>query len=260
MRIRNAAAAVSLGAVALTGLAVPAAQADEVRGDTKISNVVVNGGKPVVVGATGTKAVTVTFTVKDNSGVDWAQVILFHGADIESSDSGAVANSSDGRATCTTVNATTSNCKSTFTLKTGGNLINKVAGLWKVWAIAAGNDVDYVQKDYARGFNIQRSSKLTVNASPEPVRKGATITVTGALTRANWETHKFGGYSGQPVKLQYKKNGSTTWSTVKTVKTNSKGGLKTTVKATADGSFRYTFAGNAATAAVTTAGDYVDVR
>ncbi|WP_328426924.1 calcium-binding protein [Streptomyces sp. NBC_00443] len=259
MRMR-ATLGVVTGALALSALAVPAAQADEVEGDTAISNVVVNGGKAAVVGSTAKKTITVSFTVKDNSGVDWAQAILFHGANIDSSDSGAVANSSDGRAKCTVVNSTTSNCKSTFDLKPGYNLINKVAGTWKVWAIAAGNDADYVQKDNAKSFQVQRASKLTVNASPEPVKKGKTITVTGKLTRANWESGTYSGYATQSVKLQFRKKSSSTYSTVKTIKTNSKGDLKTTVTASQDGYFRYGFAGTSTTPAVNATGDFVDVR
>ncbi|MFE6619287.1 calcium-binding protein [Streptomyces sp. NPDC057740] len=259
MRMR-ATLGVVTGALALSALAVPAAQADEVEGDTTISNVVVNGGKAAVVGATAKKTITVSFTVKDNSGVDWAQAILYHGANIEDSDSGAIANSSDGRASCTRVNATTSNCKSTFDLRPGYNLINSVAGGWKVWAIAAGKDADYVQKDNAKSFNVQRLSKLTVNASPEPVSKGKTITVTGKLTRANWDRGTYNGYSTQPVKLQFRKKSSSTYTTVKTIKTSTTGALKTTVKATQDGYFRYSFAGTSTTPAVSAAGDFVDVR
>ncbi|NUT24617.1 MAG: calcium-binding protein, partial [Streptomyces sp.] len=249
MRMR-ATLGVLTGALALSVVAVPAAQADEIHGDTAISNVVVNGGKAAVVGATTTKTITVSFTVKDDSGADWAQAILYHGADMDSSDTGAVANSSDGRATCTVVNATTSNCKSTFDLDPGYNVGNSVAGTWKVWAIAAGNDADYVQKENAKSFQVQRLSKLTVNASPEPVKKGKTITVTGKLTRANWDRGTYNGYSTQPVKLQFRKKGSTTYSTVKTIKTNSTGDLKTTVTASVDGYFRYSFAGTSTTPAV----------
>ncbi|MER5381185.1 calcium-binding protein [Streptomyces sp. NPDC002688] len=260
MRMR-ATLGVALGALALSALAVPAAQADEVHGDTTISSVVVNGGKAVVVGATATKTITVSFTVKDASGVDWAQAILYHGTDIESSDSGAVANGSDGRATCTVVSATTSTCKSTFDLEPGTNLVNSVAGGWKVWAIAAGKDSDYTQKDNAKSFQVQRLSKLTVNASPEPVKKGKTITVTGALTRANWDTGRYAGYTVQPVQLQFRKKTSTTYSgSLKTVKTDSAGNLKTTTTATVDGYFRYNFAGTSTTPAVKATGDYVDVQ
>ncbi|MGN9760845.1 calcium-binding protein [Streptomyces sp. SD31] len=259
MRMR-ATLGVVTGALALSALAVPAAQADEVEGDTTISNVVVNGGKAAVVGATTTKTITVSFTVKDASGVDWAQAILYHGADMDSSDTGAVANSSDGRATCTEVSATTSNCKSTFDLDPGYNVFNSAAGGWKVWAIAAGNDADYVLKENAKSFNVQRASKLTVNASPEPVTKGKTITVTGKLTRANWDRGTYNGYSTQPVKLQFRKSGSSTYTTLKTIKTNTYGDLKTTVTASADGYFRYRFEGTSTTPAVSAAGDLVDVR
>ncbi|MFE9170970.1 DUF5707 domain-containing protein [Streptomyces kebangsaanensis] len=259
MRIRATVAAVT-GALALSAFAVPAAHADEVEGDTKISNVVVNGGKPVVATATGAKNVTVTFTATDDSGIDWAQPILYHGSSIEKSDSGAVANSRDGSAKCTKVNATTSNCTATFTLKPRENLINSVAGTWKVWAIVAAKDGDYAQKDNAKSFKVQRLSKLTVDATPEPVKKGKTLTVTGKLTRANWESGKYAGYSGQSVKLQFRKKGSSTYTTLKTVKTDSKGNLKTTTKATVDGYYRYSFAGNSTTPAVNAAADFVDVK
>ncbi|MFF2133969.1 calcium-binding protein [Streptomyces olivochromogenes] len=259
MRMR-ATLGVVTGALALSAFAVPAAQADEVHGDTAISNVVVNGGKPVVVGATAKKTITVSFTVKDASGVDWAQAILYHGANIDAADSGAVANSSDGRATCTVVNATTKTCKSTFDMKPAYNLINSVAGGWKVWAVATGKDADYVQKDNAKSFQVQRLSKLTVNAAPEPVKKGKTITVTGALTRANWDAAKYSGYGTQSVKLQFKKKGATAYTTVKTIKTSSTGALKTTVTASVDGTFRYSFAGTSTTPAVSATGDYVDVQ
>ncbi|MGJ3560029.1 DUF5707 domain-containing protein [Streptomyces sp. INA 01156] len=259
MRIRATVAAVS-GALALSALAAPAAQADELHGNTKISNVVVNGGKAVVVGPTAAKKVTVTFTATDNSGIDWAQMLLYRGTSIEKSESGAVADGKDGLATCAKVNSTTSNCKTTFTLKPQENLINSVAGTWKVWAIVAAKDYDFVQKDNAKSFKVQRAAKLTANASPEPVKKGKTLTVTGKLTRANWETGKYAAYTKQSVKLQFKKKGTSTYTTLKTITTDAKGNLKTTVKASVDGYYRYSFAGNTPTPAVNSAGDFIDVK
>jgi len=258
MRIR-AAGAIVTGALALSVFAVPAAHADGGAGDTKISNVVVNGGKPVVVGATGSRTFSVTFTATDDSGIDWGQAILYHGPSIHNADSGAVANTGDQRSKCTKVNATTSTCTATYTLTAHANLINKVAGPWKVWAIAQAKDTDYVQRDNVKTFQAQRQSKLTVNAAPEPVKKGKTLTVTGALTRADWGTAKFSGYSGQSVQLQFRKKGASAYTTLKTVKTDSRGNLKTTTTATADGTYRFSFAGNANTSAVV-ADDFVDVR
>ncbi|MER5297206.1 calcium-binding protein, partial [Streptomyces pharetrae] len=61
------------------------------------------------------------------------------------------------------------------------------------------------------------------NASPEPVRKGRTITVTGRLTRVSWETLTYGGYGSQYMKPQYRKKGATAFATLKTVKSTSRG-------------------------------------
>ncbi|MET7287824.1 DUF5707 domain-containing protein [Streptomyces sp. NPDC005573] len=259
MHMRVVGAAVT-GALALTTFAATAAHADEIHGDTKISNVVVNGGKSVVAGATGSKTFSVSFTVTDNSGVSFGQAILYHGTDIDNADSGAVANTSDGRSKCTKTSATTSDCTATYTVAGRQNLINSVAGTWKVWAIAQGKDNNYVQRDNAKSFQVQRLSKLTADAAPEPVKKGKTLTVTGALTRANWDAAKYSGYGTQSVQLQFRKKSSSSYTTLKTVKTDSKGNLKTTTTATADGYYRFVFAGNSTTPAVSAAGDLVDVR
>ncbi|MGW7544557.1 hypothetical protein ACWGKQ_26165 [Streptomyces sp. NPDC054770] len=107
---------------------------------------------------------------------------------------------------------------------------------------------------------VRRLSKLTVNATPEPVGKGRTLTVTGALTRADWDTHKYAGYTGQKVRLQFRRKGTSTYTTLKTVTTDSHGKLRATYKASADGYWRYSFAGTTTTPAVSAAGDFVDVR
>jgi len=122
----------------------------------------------------------------------------------------------------------------------------------------AGNAV--YENDYHATHKVQRYSKLTVNASPEPVKKGKTITVTGKLSRANWETGKYAGYTGQSVKLQFRKKSSSTYTTLKTIKTNSTGNLSTTVTAGVDGYYRYAFAGTSTTPAINAAGDFVDVQ
>ncbi|AMW11206.1 calcium-binding protein [Streptomyces qaidamensis] len=288
MRIRATVAAVT-GALALSALAVPAAQADnqvpdlaslvpstskatpfaavapadESLGDTKITGVTVNGGKNIVVGTTVKKSFTVSVTATDPEGVQDAFAMLWHGPDTESADGAIVPETLDNEqvGNCTNSSATTATCKVTLIADPKDNLYkNLLAGTWKVWAAAAGNDGDYVIREAYKTAKVQRASKLTVNASPEPVKKGKTITVTGKLSRANWETYKYAGYTGQPVKLQFRKKSSNTYTTVKTIKTNSTGELKTTVKASADGYFRYSFAGTTTTPAVNATGDFVDVR
>ncbi|MFF2329139.1 MULTISPECIES: DUF5707 domain-containing protein [unclassified Streptomyces] len=293
MRIRATVAAAS-GALALSALAVPAAHAGDhsahlhkptsaaevfgtaATGSSKaraaaaaataepvISKVVVNGGKNIVLGTTDPRTISVSVTASHASGVVDAYADLWHGTDPSSEDTldGAILPNEDA-AKCTKVNATTSTCKLTFTVYPRYDLYkNALAGTWHVSAGAlAGNNTDVAYTDFYGTARVQRLSKLTVNAAPEPVKKGKTITVTGKLSRANWEDHKYHGYTVQPVKLQFRKKTSSTYTTVKTIKTNSTGNLKTTVKASVDGYWRYSFAGTSTTPAVTTAGDFVDVR
>lgn len=291
MRIRATVAAVS-GALALSALAVPAAHADDAanlpniptsaaeifdiapQGASKaaraaatsepvISKVVVNGGKGIVLGTTASKTVSASITASHPSGISDAFVALWHGKDLSSPDTvdGAFVPNEDV-AKCTKVNATTSTCKLTFTIDPRYDLYkNSLAGTWKVAVVVlSGDETSAAENQSYSTARVQRASKLTVNAAPEPVKKGQTITVTGKLSRANWEDHKYHGYTSQPVKLQFRKKTSSTYTTIKTIKTNSTGNLKTTVKASVDGYWRYSFAGTSTTPAVTTAGDFVDVK
>ncbi|MGW1254533.1 hypothetical protein ACWD5Q_04940 [Streptomyces sp. NPDC002513] len=179
----------------------------------------------------------------------------------------------DAPATCTATSSTVAACKGKIDIyPADGELENANAGSWNAAAGAidwngqlgsANPDISKVgiaeQGGLAKTL-IQRNSTLTADASPEPVRKGATLTVKGKLARANWETHKYAGYTGQPVKLQFRKKGSTTYTTLKTINTDSTGNLKTTVKASVDGYYRYSFAGTTTTPAVSATGDFVDVK
>lgn len=107
---------------------------------------------------------------------------------------------------------------------------------------------------------LKRAAKATVNASPEPVTKGKAIAVTGKLTRANWSTKKYDAYSGRTVSLQFRAKGADAFKTVKKATTSSTGGLRTTVTASVDGSYRWVYYGNSTTGVATSAADYVDVR
>lgn len=258
MRIRVSAAVVT-GALAFSALAVPAAQAAE---PVKLTNIKVNGGKDVVLGTMAEKKFTVTFTASHPSGIyPDANIVLERGN--PSSASGNILlpeEWSTGADACKSVSATTFNCKATFVIDPYYDLDNVDAATWKTSVLVQSNDGPDVDSDNIKSWRLQRLSKLTTNAAPEPIKKGKTLTVTGALTRANWDTDKYAGYTSQSVKLQYQKRGSTAWSTVKTIKSDSRGNLKTTVKATADGSFRYSFAGTSTTPAVNSGADYVDVR
>ncbi|MGW4166047.1 DUF5707 domain-containing protein [Streptomyces chartreusis] len=287
MRIRATVAAVS-GALALSVLAVPAAQAGndsdvaankpsaaERFGSSQnrsafsaaaaaealpvVSKVTINSGSAVAVGTTYAKTFTVSVTASHATGIQDAYVDLWHGTDLDNIDGLLMAN--EDAATCTASSATTSTCKLTITATPGSDLyMNALAGTWHVTAGALAGDGSIYWNDFHTTHKVQRYSKLTVNASPEPVKKGKTITVTGKLSRANWEDFKYHGYTNQSVKLQFRKKDSSTYTTLKTVKSNSTGELKTTVTASTDGYFRYSFAGTTTTPAVNATGDFVDVQ
>ncbi|KUN21216.1 hypothetical protein AQJ23_30210 [Streptomyces antibioticus] len=282
MRIRATAAAVSAvtGALALTGLAVPAAQAADSGTpytlDVSFSNFKI--ASSLKVGATAVVSTKVSYTLTHGSDVDptasdfFTDPFLYHGSFDGDDSSGEIFGGTP--ATCTVTSATTANCTSTLEIHPAdGDLRNADAGTWKGAAEAVdfnGQDPDSPNLDLSKvGYKDQgdlattkvlRLGKLTANASPEPVRKGRTITVTGKLTRANWETGKYSGYSSQYVKLQFRKKGSSTYTTVKTIKSSSTGALSTTVTASVDGYYRYSFAGTATTSSVNATGDFIDVQ
>ncbi|MGI5376288.1 hypothetical protein ACQEV2_18915 [Streptomyces sp. CA-251387] len=232
--------------------------------------------KAVKVGTTEHVATTVTYTLTHGAEVNIAAAdfitdpIIYRGS-ATTPDNMLYGNKP---AKCTATSATTADCKGTIDVYPGNHeLLNSDAGTWRAAAEATafnGQDPDGETFDITKvGYKsqsglgttlVQRNSKLTVNASPEPVKKGKPITVTGKLSRANWDRGTYNGYVNQPVNLQFRKKGSNTYTTVKSLKTNSTGDLKTTVTASVDGYFRYTFAGTTTTPAVNATGDFIDVQ
>ncbi|MFD5627948.1 hypothetical protein [Streptomyces sp. NPDC127072] len=313
MRIRATVAAVS-GALALSALAVPGAHAADsgsastyradvakVREaaraatsgksafrasaaavdmpydlDVTFSDIKVNKGKAIVVGATTHTVVPVTYKLTHPEDVDITAADFFSGPYLYKGTFGAADNEQfgDEAGTCVPTSSTVAACTANIDIYANeGYLINADAGTWNAAGLAVAyngqvpqsDDFDVTKVGLADqgGFTspkIQRLSKLTVNAAPEPVAKGKTITVTGKLTRADWETNKYVGLSGQSVVLQFRKAGTTTYTNVKGIKSASGGALKTTVKASVDGYYRFSYAGIASTAASTATGDYIDVR
>ncbi|MGW3247276.1 hypothetical protein [Streptomyces sp. NPDC001070] len=239
----------------------PAVQGDEQAGTTKISNLVINGGKPVVLTAAELQEFKATFTATDPAGIAEGDLFLYHG----SYDAPDGVLFGTWPATCTAQSATTSVCETHLAYiwprSTLG--LNSLAGTWKAAAWAWSKDgTSHTDLHAAKSVLVQRHSKLTANASPEPIAKGRTLTITGTLSQANWQsdTKAYAGYGSQPVRLQFRKKGTTTYTTIKTIKSSSTGALKTTVTASTDGYWRFSFAGTSTTPAVSAGGDYVDVR
>ncbi|MFK0106340.1 DUF5707 domain-containing protein [Streptomyces sp. NPDC091217] len=256
--MRVSAFGAAVGALALTAVAIPAAHADET--PPTILNVTVNNGQDVVIGTT-TKLITATVTASAPSRITNGPVTLYHGGtDMNDDEFDAVLMPTTDQATCSEVNHQTWKCR----ISINGNptlVTNSTAGTWHVYAQAYAGNSSYTTLTPNPAIRVLRASRLTVNASPEPVSKGRTITVVGKLSRASWDDDlQYHGYANQPVKLQFRKAGTNTYSTVRTVHTNVYGNLRTTVTASADGYWRYYFTGSTTTAAVRAAGDYVNVR
>ncbi|MFE2378014.1 hypothetical protein [Streptomyces sp. NPDC059398] len=256
---RTALLAAASGATALVVLGAPAAHA-EGKGDIRVTKTVVNNGGNVIVGVHDVKRFPVTFTVKDNHGVKGvSHVSVFNSKNGYDSDDWT------GN-TCRRSSSTTSVCTETFevhpaSFKSSVDIDpNDLAGTWQVNATVQAKDGDYWIHDSLAHFDFKRASTLTTDATPEPVAKGARLTVRGKLSRANWNDLKYHGYTKQNVKLQFKKTGASGYSTVRTVKTSSTGTLSTTVTATASGTWRWAFSGTHTTMAITSAGDEVKLR
>lgn len=251
------------GALALSALAVPSAQA--LTPDITFSNVVVNGGKSITVGTTSTVTVPVTYTITRSADVQFGDVIamveLYRGTSYTTAENVL----GPGNApTCTAVNDTTQNCTGDITITPQTDLYEAAdATTWKAVGeyMRMGDDgMDLIARNAGATATIKRAAKLTTNATPEPIAKGKTLTVKGSLTRASWSSGTYTGYTSQSVTLQFRAASSTTYTDVKAVTSGTGGALSTTVTASVDGYYRYKFAGTSTTAAKTSTSDYVDVQ
>ncbi|MGY4981771.1 hypothetical protein ACWCYL_32305 [Streptomyces sp. 900105755] len=258
MRGRTAWAAAG-GAAALVLTTATGAHA-EGRGDIRVVKTVVNGGGNVIVGTSKTIRYPIDITVKDNSGVKkLTDVFTFNKTNAYTFATW------DDNSSCTKKSATTSVCRATMTIDPAwipdSDTIdtNRVAGVWRVDATVKANDGDYWISDDIAEYKVKRATRLTTVIAPENVTKGAKATVTGKLSRANWEDLKYHGFAGQQVKLQFRKKGAAHYSTVKTATTDGAGKLSTKVTVTSAGSWRWYFPGTTTTSLKVSAGDVLDL-
>ncbi|MDN3024664.1 hypothetical protein [Streptomyces sp. S.PB5] len=261
-----------VGALGLSVLGAPAAQAADT--GITVSDIVINNGKPIVVGTTKEVGPSLTFRIALPAGYSTddpfrydAFPFLYRG------DIDKVADSENfigpGGYTCYEEGSKKARCEGELYIDPHPSQehvdSNSDATKWKVGVSlflfkADGGLKAHERETRSATVRLKRAAKVTVNASPEPVAKGKAITVTGKLTRANWETKKYGGYGGRTVELQFRQTGTDAFKTVKKVTTSSTGALKTTVTAATDGTWRWVYRGNDTTGAATSGGDHVDVR
>ena len=121
-------------------------------------------------------------------------------------------------------------------------------------------DYDQRSKSFPDGFRLKRHTQWDgFNASPEPVKKGATITIKGRLRVVDWSKDTYVGYSGRGVSVEFR-TATGTYQRIRTATTGTGGYLSTTVTATADGIWRLRYGGNSIAGGSTMPGDYVDVQ
>ncbi|WP_433451144.1 hypothetical protein ACQPXS_22815 [Streptomyces sp. CA-142005] len=262
---RSGSAVVLAGALALGAFAAPSAEAADT--GITVSNLVVNKGKPVIVGTSAEVRPGFTYHMSWPSGPQLQDVnafpFLYHDTTVAAgADSGGIYM---GYTNCNEDGTHAADCDGELYIEPRYTLdSNNDATTWKI-AVSAriwGSDGQPRGEEYLTGFGsvqVKRRAQVTVNASPEPVAKGRTLTVTGRITRADWVKHAYTGFGGKAAKLQFRKAGTSTYSTVKIVSADSAGYLKTTVTAAADGYWRWTFGETSTTSGATAAGDYVDV-
>ncbi|MGX1548372.1 hypothetical protein [Streptomyces adustus] len=270
---RTVAAAMFVGALGLSVLNAPTAQAADT--GITVSDIVINNGKPIVVGTTKVVEPPISFNIALPAGYSTADAFrydafpfLYHGSMQTAADTGENYIGPGGY-TCYERDAKHARCE--------GNLYidphpsrdhvdsNSDATTWKVGVSlklfkADGGLKTAERETRSTTVQLKRAAKVTTNASPEPVTKGKTITVTGKVTRANWGTKKYDAYGRCTVSLQFRAKGADTFKTVKKATAGSTGGLKTTVTASVDGYYRWVYYGNSTTGVATGTADYIDVR
>jgi hypothetical protein len=245
-------------------LTAPSAHAAD--SDITFSNVVINKGKPIVLGTGAQVEVPLTYTVKTNVKLDDWWVSAYRGTYGQNEYTLAIGWIQWNCAQSSAGGYTYYDCNESLQidpdmLPGGRKLVNSDATTWKTAATAIKTGGSYDSDLLSYTTRLKRASVIEgADASPEPVVKGSPITLKGTLKRANWNTHRYDVYGGQKVVLQFKAAGTTAYSYVKTVTTSSTGALKTTVTAAKDGTWRWYYAGNSITGAKATSGDYVDVR
>ncbi|WP_418957765.1 hypothetical protein [Streptomyces tritici] len=100
---------------------------------------------------------------------------------------------------------------------------------------------------------------VSVNAAPEPVRKGATVTVTGGLQQ--YKNGAWTLYAGQPVGLWFQAKGSSAYKLVASGKSAANGGVSLKTTATVDGTYLIRYLGTSTSTHFhsSAVGDFVDV-
>jgi hypothetical protein len=139
---------------------------------------------------------------------------------------------------------------------------NRDAGPLDMVVTADSWDYSSRTRAFNDGFSLLRRTAWqsgTFNASPEPVRKGAPITIKGQLKIVDWDRMAYVPYAGRTIEVQFR-TPTGSYRTVKKVTTDRNGWVNTTVTASTTGVWRLRYGGNSIAAGSVSTGDSVQVR
>lgn len=253
-RSRTALAGVSAGVILATAVvsapSATAAPADPA--DTAVPVIVSVDVSPEPVVLYKDRMTTIRFRVRatDDTGIASLAAVAFSKSD----------DAAGGSVPLALTSGTARNGVWTASIKIGRY---EVPGQWAAVAFAvdaAGNESVWDESPY----DLYRVKRRTVidrfNVGPEPVRRGAPVTVSGRL-RALHPDRGFVASAAKVLQLEFKARGAKTFTKVATVTTTSKGTFRMRrVSARFDGTWRVTFAGTGSNAPAVSRGDFVDVR
>ncbi|MFG2329683.1 hypothetical protein ACGFMM_08650 [Streptomyces sp. NPDC048604] len=120
---------------------------------------------------------------------------------------------------------------------------------------------DTMAESFGPVFGLSRTQTrvVSVNAAPEPVRKGAAVTVTGGLQQ--YKNGAWTLFAGQPVGLWFQAKGTSTYKLVASGKSAANGGVSLRTTATVDGTYLIRYLGTSTGTHFNSSavGDFVDV-
>ncbi|WP_377270744.1 calcium-binding protein [Peterkaempfera sp. SMS 1(5)a] len=237
MRRRSVLLAVA-GVAAAAAVAAPSIATSPTHGDTHITSVTVNEGRSLILGIQQKATFTVSITAGDDSGIKSVSPVGVWGPKY------GVLKMSPMHCRALRSSATTSVCTGSASVSVPKHQVwNDEAGTWFVDAQVNANDGDAFRSGTLGGFSVKRAALLT-SPPPAGAAAGAPVRLTGWFARASWDNGRYFGYGDVQVQLQFRPDGSDTWTTLRTVAPNISGVLDTTVTPTRSGSYAWYFSGD----------------
>ncbi|MFB9365392.1 hypothetical protein ACWCYY_25875 [Kitasatospora sp. NPDC001664] len=225
--------ALAAGAVLLA----PKVGVDASRGDTTVTSVSVNDGRPIVLGAAEGAAVPLVLTARDGSGIASVGPIGVWGPRYGVLGVSPLECTAEGTATT---------CRGTVTVRpTRREIFDDEAGTWFVDLKVRARDGDRYVNQTAGGFSIKQATRLDLGGVTGRAAPGEELKVTGRLERASWQDQRYHAYPGGLVRLQFRAAWSDVWTTVAEAYAQADGTVGATVPAAESGAFQWYYPGDA---------------